>query len=104
MSIAGALLGRLCRPWDLVDDDHAQGPALHRQLVLVARGVPIVAPCRDAAPVVHCVPINLRRHGVLKRQANELNAVLPTEAFLHQLSHPSDHSAFARAREPVHYV
>ena len=86
---------------NLIDDDYAQGTALHRLFVLVATRITVIVSRWDAAPVVHRVSVDLRRHGVLKRQTNELNAVLPTQAFFHQLSHPSDDGAFTGAKKSV---
>ena len=70
----------------------------------VAHGISVVIPRRNAAPVVDRMAVDLRRHTVLESQAYELNAVLPTEALFHQLSHPAYDGAFTSAREPVHNV
>ena len=79
---------------NLIVDDDPQGPAFHGLFVLDAADISIIVSCRDAASVVHRVSADLRRHGVLKRQTDELNAVLSTQTFFHQLSHPPDDGAF----------
>ena len=52
---------------NLIDDDYAQGPALHGLFVLVATRITVIVSRWDAAPVMHRVSFDLRRHGVLHR-------------------------------------
>ena len=70
----------------------------------VAQSGPSIARHKYAAPMVHRVSADLRGHCVLECQADKLGPVLPAEAILHELSHPRDHSALARARKSMNQV
>ena len=70
-------------PWNLIDDDNAEGAALHGLDVLVAAGVAVVVDRRYTAPMVNGVTVDLCCHRILKSQAHKLHTVLPAEPFFH---------------------
>ena len=87
---------------DFVDNDDAQSLALDRQLLLVGTGAPVGFARRYAAPMMHREPIDLRCHCILESQADELNAMPPAQAFLHEAAHPPNDFALPCAWETVH--